>query len=142
MHTDPFDSGHIKKERRKPLLFYGAGNRNRTGTDFTPRDFLTTIAFATLSVCGLDHAFTCSRWSVSGLYTFQGFPWLGSALPLSKVSPNLLTFRIVIPGYLLYSLTDSVIVTNGNWGNRAAVVITGRLGLGTPLPLSKNFGML
>ena len=110
---------------KKPLyfrkeVFSGAGNRNRTGTDFTPRDFLTTIAFATLLVCGLDHAFTCSRWSVSGLYTFQVYTWLGSALPLSKVSPNLLTFSVVIPDYLLYSLTDSSFVTNGNWGNTSA----------------------
>ena len=102
------------------VCFFGAGNRNRTGTDFTPRDFLTTIAFATLLVCGLDHAFTCSRWSVSGLYTFQGYPWLGSALPLSKVSPNLLTFRVVIPDYLLCSLTDSVFVTNGNLDSTSA----------------------
>ena len=69
------------RERLLPLPYFGAADRNRTGTDFTPRDFLTTIAFATLSVCGLDHAFTCSRWSVSGLYTFQGasLAWLGVA---------------------------------------------------------------
>ena len=115
-----FRATYKKAGAQKGVCFFGAGNRNRTGTDFTPRDFLTTIAFATRLVCGLDHAFTCSRWSVSGLYTFQGYPWLGSALPLSKVSPNLLTFRIVIPGYLLYSLTDSSFVTNGNWGSRAA----------------------
>ena len=73
---------HTKKQiPQKGYLFFGAGNRNRTGTDFTPRDFLTTIAFATRLVCGLDHAFTCSRWSVSGLYTFQGasLAWLGVA---------------------------------------------------------------
>ena len=109
-----FRPAYKKADIHSDICFFGAGNRNRTGTDFTPRDFLTTIAFATQLVCGLDHAFTCSRWSVSGLYTFQGFPWLGSALPLSKVSPNLLTFRIVIPGYLLYSLTDRIFVTNGN----------------------------
>ena len=112
-----FRATYKKAGTQKGVCFFGAGNRNRTGTDFTPRDFLTTIAFATLLVCGLDHAFTCSRWSVSGLYTFQGYPWLGSALPLSKVSPNLLTFSIVIPGYLLCSLTDRIFVTNGNTTN-------------------------
>ena len=76
--------GSIRQhQKRTPIRvsFFGAGNRNRTGTDFTPRDFLTTIAFATRLVCGLDHAFTCSRWSVSGLYTFQGasLAWLGVA---------------------------------------------------------------
>ena len=71
----------MQKRRPEKVVFFGAGNRNRTGTDFTPRDFLTTIAFATRLVCGLDHAFTCSRWSVSGLYTFQGasLAWLGVA---------------------------------------------------------------
>ena len=77
----PFSSTYKKQIPQKGYLLFGAGNRNRTGTDFTPRDFLTTIAFATRLVCGLDHAFTCSRWSVSGLYTFQGasLAWLGVA---------------------------------------------------------------
>jgi hypothetical protein len=35
---------------------YGAPDRTRTGK-LLARDFLTTIAFATISVCGLDYTF-------------------------------------------------------------------------------------
>ena len=62
---------------------------------FGPRDFLTTMAYATIAVCGLDYSFTMGRGSlgvpclVSAPSSFQR---LGSRLPSAlpvKVSLNL-----------------------------------------------------
>ena len=62
---------------------------------FGPRDFLTTMAFATISVCGPDYSFTMDHYSlgvpclVSAPSSFQR---LGSRLPSAlsvKVSLNL-----------------------------------------------------
>lgn len=62
---------------------------------FGPRDFLTTMAFATISVCGPDYTFTMDHYSlgvpclVSAPSSFQR---LGSRLPSAlsvKVSLNL-----------------------------------------------------
>ena len=46
LHLRSFDSGagDKKRERQKPLSFFGAGNRNRTGTLFTARDFKSLVS--------------------------------------------------------------------------------------------------
>ena len=51
---------------------------------FASSDFRTTMAFATLAVCGLDFplAVACrGRPQPPSLYTFSGTPELGSGLP-------------------------------------------------------------
>ena len=40
-----FDSRLLHQKRRTlRVVFFGAGNRNRTGTDFTPRDFKSLVS--------------------------------------------------------------------------------------------------
>ena len=63
---------------------------NRTPTGIIPTDFLTTIVFTTLSVCGLDYPFTIpfglgAPRLVSTPSSYDA--WLGIAI--LQVSPNL-----------------------------------------------------
>ena len=46
LHLDRFDSGqHVKNGMpRWGNPFFGAADRNRTGTDFTPRDFKSLVS--------------------------------------------------------------------------------------------------
>ena len=56
---------------------------------FGPRDFLTTMAFATITVCGPDYSFTMGalpfRCAVSSLCTFLlSEAWLKIAFGLAR----------------------------------------------------------
>ena len=65
-------------------------DETRTRTPFRARDFLTTIAFATLAVCSLEYTFTIAfALGVARLLsTPSGFPaWLG--IPILQGSPTL-----------------------------------------------------
>jgi hypothetical protein len=63
------DATYTLKPMNSLGLKVGRTGRTRTGTH-KAGDFLTTIAFATFTVCGLDYTFICSRWLPSSLYTF------------------------------------------------------------------------
>ena len=88
------------KQNNRLVYIYKAvilclGRESNPHGRFGPRDFLTTMAFATISVCGPDYSFTMDHYSlgvpclVSAPSSFQR---LGSRLPSAlsvKVSLNL-----------------------------------------------------
>ena len=64
-------------------------------------DFLTTIAFATISVCGLDYTFTVAffrlRCLPSSLYTFKDISTLASlGIGILQRSPNLTSSTLTV----------------------------------------------
>ncbi len=63
-----------------------------------PQDFLTTIVFTTISVCGLDYTFTISYdlGAPCLVSTPSSFLKLGSGFPLLEGSPNLRSSTFLI----------------------------------------------
>ena len=91
--------GHTRKARKERLrlqpLFSCLGRESNPHGRFGPRDFLATMAFATISVCGPDYSFTMGPGplGVSCLVSAPSFfRRLGSRLPADspgRVSLNL-----------------------------------------------------
>ena len=82
LHLDGFDSlvaGDKKRERQKPLSFFGAGNRNRTGTDFTPRDFKSLVS--TYSTMPASFRYRSTKFPFRQGERGQKNPWAAKCRP-------------------------------------------------------------